>query len=96
MSIPRLVPGTLLSVGIALLAAGLAALEQRWLGRVWIEPMVLAILLGMLIANTVRLPAVMDRGVTFLREPFSTLPLRCLGRHSAGRPCRSSERGASR
>ena len=42
----RLLPGVLLCVALSLAAAGIAAAEERVLGRAWLEPIVLAILLG--------------------------------------------------
>lgn len=39
-------PGVLLCIAITAAAIGLQALEARWLGRAWLEALVLAILLG--------------------------------------------------
>lgn len=46
MTLPRLTPGLLLSVLVALLALTAQALETRLFGRPWIEALVLAILIG--------------------------------------------------
>jgi uncharacterized integral membrane protein (TIGR00698 family) len=43
---PRLLPGFLLCLGVTLAAVGLAHLEAAVFGRAWLEPLVLAILLG--------------------------------------------------
>ncbi len=79
MNIVRFLPGTLLSAAIALLAAGLAHVETWVLGRAWLEPMVLAILLGMLVGNLWRLPRAVRPGVRFSAKTLLDIAVALLG-----------------
>lgn len=75
----RLLPGILLAAAIALAAALLAELETSLLGRAWVEPMVLAILLGMLLANAVRLPTTLLPGVDWSAKTLLDIAVALLG-----------------
>lgn len=75
----RLLPGILLSALLALAALGLAKVETELLGRAWIEPMVLAILLGMALANLVRLPQSIGPGVGFSAKTLLDIAVALLG-----------------
>lgn len=79
MSRLRLLPGILLAGAIALAAALLGEWERGLLGRAWVEPMVLAILLGMLVANTVRLPATVVQGVDWSAKTLLDMAVALLG-----------------
>ena len=75
----RLLPGIALALLIALLAAALGQLEADQLGRAWIEPMVLAILLGMALANLLRLPRLLDPGIAFSAKTLLDIAVALLG-----------------
>ena len=79
MSPFRFLPGLLLAVVVAVCAAGLGRLEANLLGRAWIEPLVLAILLGMLVGNAVRLPAAVELGVRFSAKTLLDIAVALLG-----------------
>jgi uncharacterized integral membrane protein (TIGR00698 family) len=74
-----LLPGLALSGLIALAATLLAQLEADWLGRAWIEPMVLAILLGMALANLWRVPSSAEPGVSFSAKTLLDIAVALLG-----------------
>ena len=61
----RVVPGTLLCIGVSLLAIALQAAETRLFGRAWLEALVLAILLGTLIRSLWTPPAALAPGIGF-------------------------------
>lgn len=75
----RLLPGLLLSVLIALAAVGIARVETGLLGRAWIEPMVLAILLGMAVANLWEMPRTTEPGVSFSARTLLDIAVALLG-----------------
>jgi uncharacterized integral membrane protein (TIGR00698 family) len=72
-------PGLLLSVLVALAAAALGSLETGLLGRAWLEPLVLAILLGMLVGNAVRLPNSFQKGISFSAKFLLDVAVALLG-----------------
>lgn len=61
----RMGPGLALCVFLAATAGGLQALELRFLGRAWLEPIVLAILLGAAVRTVWSPDAVWSPGVGF-------------------------------
>ena len=75
----RLAPGLLLAVGVALLARLVAALEQRLLGGVPVETLVVAILLGALVRTLRPLPPRVEPGVDFAAKPVLELAVLLLG-----------------
>lgn len=75
----RLAPGLLLAVGVALLARLVAALEQRLLGGVPVETLVVAILLGALVRTLRPLPPRAEPGVDFAAKPVLELAVLLLG-----------------
>jgi uncharacterized integral membrane protein (TIGR00698 family) len=75
----RLLPGLLLSALVALAAIGLGHLEAILLGRAWLEPLVLAILLGMLVGNAIRLPEAVQPGIRFSAKTLLDIAVALLG-----------------
>jgi uncharacterized integral membrane protein (TIGR00698 family) len=75
----RVLPGLLLAGTVAFAAGLMAELEAALLGRAWIEPMVLAILLGMLVANSVRLPRQIDPGINLSAKTLLDIAVALLG-----------------
>ncbi len=61
----RVVPGTLLCIGVSVLAIALQAAEARLFGRAWLEALVLAILLGTLIRSLWTPPSALAPGIGF-------------------------------
>lgn len=72
---PRLVPGLLLTSGVALLATGLQKLPSLSL----LSPLILAVLLGVLIKNTVGTPGICRPGITFSLKRILRLAIILLG-----------------
>ena len=79
MRILCLLPGLLLSGLIGVAATLLARVEADLLGRAWLEPMVLAILLGMAVANLVRVPREAGPGVGFSAKTLLDIAVALLG-----------------
>ena len=79
LSAAKLFPGVLLAALLALAAHLLAWLEITLLARSWIEPMVLAILLGMLVANLRPLPGQVEPGVDFAAKSVLDVAVALLG-----------------
>jgi uncharacterized membrane protein YadS len=52
-SMSALMPGLLLVVALGLAARALAAIQEAAIGRAWLEALVLALLLGVLVRNVV-------------------------------------------
>jgi uncharacterized integral membrane protein (TIGR00698 family) len=75
----RLLPGLLLAALIALAATLLAWAETELLGRAWLEPMVLAILLGLLVANLTPLPQSLHSGADFAAKSLLDIAVALLG-----------------
>ncbi|KQX26343.1 hypothetical protein ASD39_01860 [Sphingomonas sp. Root50] len=59
----RLLPGLALSVGVAMVALLLGRVEAAAAGRAWLEPLVLAILLGTILRTVRALPASFAPGI---------------------------------
>lgn len=79
MKIAATLPGLFLSGLIALAATLLARVEVDLLGRAWLEPMVLAILLGMVLANIASLPRSVEPGVRFSAKTLLDIAVALLG-----------------
>ena len=75
----RFLPGLAAAALIALGAGMLAQVETNVLGRAWIEPMVLAILLGMLAGNVLKLPAALGPGVDLAAKGMLDIAVALLG-----------------
>jgi uncharacterized integral membrane protein (TIGR00698 family) len=79
LKLTRFVPGLLLAVLVALAATGLGQLEASLLGQAWIEPLVLAILLGLIVGNAVRLPEAFEPGIRFSAKTLLDIAVALLG-----------------
>jgi uncharacterized integral membrane protein (TIGR00698 family) len=77
--LPALVPGLLLSGGVGLVAFGLGILEARLFGHAWIEPLVLAILLGALIRLVWTPGRRFLPGIGFAAKPMLEVAVALLG-----------------
>ena len=74
-----LLPGLALCIAVGLAAQLLGEIEALLLGRAWLEPLVLAILLGMAIANTVHLPRSTAPGIRFGAKTVLDIAVALLG-----------------
>lgn len=74
-----IVPGLVLCVGLALAAGALGRLEALLLGRAWVEPMVIAILLGALVRNLFGEPKLLKSGVRFSAKTLLDVAVALLG-----------------
>lgn len=74
-----LLPGLALCMAVAVAAELLAVVEAALFGRAWIEPLVLAILLGMLVGNIVRLPRSAHPGIRFSAKTLLDIAVALLG-----------------
>lgn len=72
-------PGVALAAAVAVAAALLATAERRWLGGAWLEPLVLAILLGAAIRSTTGLAAGFAPGVAFAAKTLLEVAIVLLG-----------------
>ncbi|GAA4008504.1 YeiH family protein [Sphingomonas humi] len=75
----KLLPGVLLSVLVALAASLLGDAEAALFGRPWLEPLVLAILLGMVVGNAVKLPDSAEPGIQFSAKTVLDIAVALLG-----------------
>lgn len=72
-------PGLILCVAVGLVAQALGEFEAWLFGRAWLEPLVLAILLGMFIANAVTLPKSVQPGIRFGAKTVLDIAVALLG-----------------
>lgn len=72
-------PGVLACLVVAAAAWGVAALEERWLGKAWIEPLVLAILIGAATRLVWTPSARFQRGVDLCAKPLLEIAVALLG-----------------
>lgn len=72
-------PGLALCILVGLVAELLGQAEALLFGRAWLEPLVLAILLGMLLANAVALPRSLDPGIRFGAKTVLDIAVALLG-----------------
>ncbi len=72
-------PGLALAAGVAGVSWVMAALQLRWLGRVGVEALVIAILLGMTIRARWPLPALVAPGVSFAAKELLEVAVLLLG-----------------
>jgi len=75
----RLAPGTALVLLVALTAAGLGTLEAQAFGRAVVEPLVLAILVGMIVRSARVEPAGIEPGVRFFAKQVLEVAVLLLG-----------------
>jgi uncharacterized integral membrane protein (TIGR00698 family) len=84
----RIVPGLGLSAAVALLALAGARGEEWLLGRAWLEPLVLAIIIGALAANLFRLGERFAPGIQFGIKGVLELAVALLGLSLSGQALR--------
>ena len=72
-------PGLGLCVAVSLASTGLAALETRLVGRAWLEPLVLAILLGAVIRTAVEPGTFWTAGIGFSAKTVLEMAVVLLG-----------------
>jgi uncharacterized integral membrane protein (TIGR00698 family) len=77
--IARLLPGLGLVLGLGILAQGLAAIQEAALGRVWLEPLVLALLLGVLVGNLGVRPRLFGPGAAYAGKQVLEFAVLLLG-----------------
>jgi len=77
--IARLLPGLGLVLVLGLVAQGLAALQQATIGRIWLEALVIALLLGVLARNLGFDLARMERGAAYAGKQMLELAVVLLG-----------------
>lgn len=75
----KLLPGILLCLLVAVAAELLGVAEAALLGRAWLEPLVLAILLGMLLGNTLGVPDGARPGIRFSAKTLLDIAVALLG-----------------
>jgi len=75
----QLVPGILLCLVVGAVAELAGAGETALFGRAWLEPLVLAILLGMVVGNTVTLPRMTVPGIRFSAKTVLDIAVALLG-----------------
>jgi uncharacterized integral membrane protein (TIGR00698 family) len=74
-----LLPGLALVVGLGLVAQALAALQEAVLGRIWLEGLVLALMLGVAVRNLRPGPTAYDAGATYAGKQVLELAIVLLG-----------------
>ncbi len=78
-ALKALAPGVALAATVAAAAALLAGAEARWLGAVWLEPLVLAILAGSAFRSLAGLTPAFDPGVRFAAKTLLEVAIVLLG-----------------
>ena len=78
-SLRRLLPGVVLCAAVAGAAVVMAFLEQRFLGRAWLEPLVLAILLGTLLRTAWTPGPTWVPGISFSAKTLLEVAVALLG-----------------
>ena len=76
---PPLLPGLLLCLAVTAASFGLNRLQRHALGHVWLEPLVLAILLGVCVRTMVPLGPRWQRGIAFSARTLLELAVVLLG-----------------
>ena len=74
-----LIPGLIACVAVALVAVAFRGLEMRLVGRAWIEPIVLAILIGAAIRSVWTPPATLKPGIEFTARTLLEIAVVLLG-----------------
>jgi uncharacterized integral membrane protein (TIGR00698 family) len=74
-----LLPGLVLTAATGVLAIGLAATERRFLGQQPLEPLVLALLLGMILRTFFVVPARAEAGIAFAGKQILEVAIVLLG-----------------
>lgn len=75
----RLRPGLGLVLGLGILAQGLAALQQAVFGRIWLEALVVALLLGVLVGNLGVQPRLFGPGAAYAGKQVLEFAVLLLG-----------------
>lgn len=75
----RLLPGLLLSLGIAIAALMLGRAEAAAMGRSWLEPLVLAILLGTILRTVWSMPASFAPGIDWSARTVLEIAVALIG-----------------
>jgi uncharacterized membrane protein YadS len=75
----EMVPGLALTAAVAVAAVLLQRLEVRWLGGSWLEPLVLAILVGAAIRSLLGLAPAYAPGVHFSAKTLLEVAIVLLG-----------------
>ena len=75
----RVLPGIALALAVTAAAFGIALVERRALGAALLEPLVVAILLGMLLRSTWTIPARFVPGIDFTAQQVLELAICLLG-----------------
>lgn len=75
----RLLPGVAFAVVVGLASLGIAALEERAFGHAFVEGLVVAILLGMILRTLWSLPDSLDAGVSFTAKEILEVAVFLLG-----------------
>jgi uncharacterized integral membrane protein (TIGR00698 family) len=74
-----LLPGLALAMALGLLAQGLALVQQATLGRIWLEGLVIALLLGVLARNLGKSPGRIEPGAAYAGKQVLELAVVLLG-----------------
>lgn len=74
-----LLPGLALSVGVAVVAMVLEKVEAYYIGRAWLEGLVLAILIGIVIRSTLRPAKQFSAGISFSAKTLLEIAVVLLG-----------------
>lgn len=72
-------PGLLLAIGIGVVAIVLAGIEERLLGVAWLEALVLALLLGVVVRNVMPAPGAFTAGTNYASKQVLELGVGLLG-----------------
>lgn len=72
-------PGLILCGAVGLAATAAAAAEQRWFGKAWLEPLVLAILIGAAVRAWAPLPSGVERGTGWAAKILLELAVALMG-----------------
>jgi uncharacterized integral membrane protein (TIGR00698 family) len=75
----KLLPGIAASIGVSVVAIVGGSLQSTWLGRPVVEPLVLAIIVGMLVRSVWGMPADCEPGVKFVGKEVLEVAVFLLG-----------------
>jgi len=79
MKLRPLIPGLTLAAAIALGAFALEQVQHRLLGRVWLDALVLAILLGAMVRSIAPTPHICASGISFAAKPVMEWAVALMG-----------------
>lgn len=75
----KLIPGLLLALLVGIVGWGLGSVQAAALGRVWLDPLVLAILIGAAVRTAMSLPQRADTGIRFASGRMLEFAIALLG-----------------